>query len=120
MTTPSQKALILPEKFGEWKLAEIAVPKPGPKELLVKVSATALNPVDWKLKEFGVIAEQFPFIAGAEASGIIEEVGSEVTSRWTKGEKVLFQGSFTDGWTTFKQYTTIPADLAAKVLLPSM
>ncbi|PIL35329.1 hypothetical protein GSI_02054 [Ganoderma sinense ZZ0214-1] len=110
----TQKALILPEKQGEWKVSEIAVPKPGPKDLLVKVSAAALNPVDWKIKDFGLFVENYPFISGTDASGIVEEVGSEVTN-WTKGDKILFQGYFTNEQATFQQFTIVPADLAAKV-----
>ncbi len=83
----TQNALFHPDKQGEWKVAEIAVPKPGPNELLVKVAATALNPVDWKIKEFGLFVQNYPFISGTDASGIIEEVGSEVTT-WAKGDKM--------------------------------
>ncbi|KAM5545024.1 hypothetical protein V8D89_001135 [Ganoderma adspersum] len=110
----TQKALILPVKQGEWQVTEVPIPKPGPKELLVKVAATALNPVDWKIKDFGLFVQHYPFISGTDASGIIEEVGSEVTN-WAKGDKILFQGYFTNERATFQQYTTVPADLAAKV-----
>ena len=83
----TQKALILPVKQGEWEVTEIPIPKPGPKELLVKVVATALNPIDWKIKEFGMFIQHYPFISGSDGSGIIEEVGSEVTN-WAKGDKM--------------------------------
>ncbi|KAI1797058.1 GroES-like protein [Ganoderma leucocontextum] len=109
-----QKALTIPEKQGEWKLVEIPIYTPGPKELLVKVAATALNPVDWKIKEFGFFVENYPFIPGTDASGIVEEVGSQVTNV-AKGDKILFQGFFANEKATFQQYTIVPADLAAKV-----
>ena len=83
----TQKALILPVKQGEWEVTEIPIPKPGPKELLVKVVATALNPIDWKIKEFGMFIQHYPFISGSDGSGIVEEVGSEVTN-WAKGDRM--------------------------------
>ena len=89
MTT--QKALILPKKFGEWTLGEIPVQKPGPKELLVKVSATALNPVDWKIKEYGFFVSEYPWVGGTDGAGIVEQVGSEVTNV-AKGDKMYVPG----------------------------
>ena len=46
----SQKALILPEAHAQFTVASRAIPKPGPGELLVKVQATSLNPVEWKIQ----------------------------------------------------------------------
>ena len=50
-------------------------------EILVRVHAAAINPVDWKIREGylkQMIAYQLPVILGWDVSGIVEEVGSHV------------------------------------------
>ncbi|EJF58192.1 GroES-like protein [Dichomitus squalens] len=110
----TQKALILPEKQGEWKVVDVPIPTPGPKDVLVKVVATALNPVDWKIKEYGYFVSDYPFVGGTDGAGIVEQVGSEV-SNLAKGDKILFQGWFTNDKATFQQYTIVPAEITAKI-----
>ncbi|KAI1784383.1 GroES-like protein [Ganoderma leucocontextum] len=111
----TQKALILPEKYGEWKVAEVPIPSPGPNDVLVKVIAAGLNPIDWKNKDFNIHPPAFyPSISGGEASGTVEKVGSEVENL-VKGDKILFQGNFGNERATFQQYTIVSADLTAKV-----
>lgn len=83
----TQKALLLPAKQGKWELGESPIPKPGPDEVLVKIIATALNPVDWKIQVLGYFASEFPFISGTDAAGIVEEVGEQVTDR-AKGDRM--------------------------------
>ena len=90
-----QKAIIV-QQDGSVALREIAVPKPGPDEVLVKVVAAAQNPADcgWKAMMSalsfsslfgGVLAgksARFARRAGANSgfdfSGIVEEIGSNV------------------------------------------
>ncbi|KAM5545171.1 hypothetical protein V8D89_001282 [Ganoderma adspersum] len=110
----TQKALVLPEKNGEWKLTNVAIPSPGPTDILVKVAAAGLNPIDWKNKEYNIIPVAYPFISGTDGSGVVEAVGADVKT-FAKGDKVLFQGNFEIDRATFQQYAIIPADLAAKV-----
>lgn len=55
-------------------------PKPGPKDLLVEVYASAMNPVDTKLRKAGRpgLAEP-PFVGGYDVSGVVRAVGAEAT-----------------------------------------
>ena len=69
---------------------EVVVPTPATGELLVKVQAASVNPLDWKtragyLKDF--FPHTFPFIPGWDASGIVEAVGPGVT-KFKKGDEV--------------------------------
>ena len=83
-----QKALFLESPVnGEWKVRSRGVQKPGPGEVLVKIHATALNPVDWKIQKLGYFASDFPFISGTDAAGVVEEIGAEVTTL-AKGDKM--------------------------------
>jgi NADPH:quinone reductase-like Zn-dependent oxidoreductase len=59
------------------ELAEVQRPQPGDNELLVKVRASAVNPVDWKIRDglgdiFGL---KPPLIVGCEVAGTLEAVG---------------------------------------------
>jgi NADPH:quinone reductase-like Zn-dependent oxidoreductase len=65
-------------------------PEPGEREVLIRVHATSVNPIDWKaragyMKDF--IPHSFPLILGWDVSGVIEEVGPDV-SRFKKGDEV--------------------------------
>ncbi|MEO6868736.1 MAG: NADP-dependent oxidoreductase [Ginsengibacter sp.] len=59
------------------ELENIPVPEIGENELLIKIKAIGVNPIDWKLRE-GMRNVSLPFIPGAEASGIIVKVGNAV------------------------------------------
>ena len=90
MATPAtQKALLLPARAGKWYVGEVPVPKPGPQDVLVKIMATALNPADWKFVDsfLSAVIQEYPFISGTDAAGIVEEVGAEVTTL-QKGDRM--------------------------------
>ncbi|HYT39626.1 MAG TPA: alcohol dehydrogenase catalytic domain-containing protein, partial [Acidimicrobiia bacterium] len=57
----------------------IVVPDPGPGEAVVKVQACGVCHTDLHYREGG-INDDFPFLLGHEAAGIVEEVGSGVSS----------------------------------------
>ncbi|KAI0366166.1 GroES-like protein [Pilatotrama ljubarskyi] len=109
-----QKALVLPSKHGEWTVTELPIPDPGPKDVLVKILATALNPVDWKVQVYGFPVTDYPHVGGTDGAGIVEAVGQEVTT-FVKGDRVLFQGYFENPKATFQQYAIVPAEIAAKI-----
>ncbi|KAI0749287.1 GroES-like protein [Daedaleopsis nitida] len=115
---PNQKALRIPVKQGDWEVADVAIPTPGPKDVLVKVISAALNPVDWKMQAWGLMLTDsaYPFISGSEVAGIVEQVGSEVSDR-VKGDKILFQGAprINQRTAAFQQYAIISAEITAKI-----
>ena len=80
-TIPTQqKALLLESKLGQFAVRTIDVPKLGPDSVLVKVEATALNPLDWKVQAFGLIVENYPSVLGFDAAGLVVAVGENVSS----------------------------------------
>ncbi|TFK46251.1 GroES-like protein [Heliocybe sulcata] len=111
-----QKALFLKEKQGAWEVSATSIPKPGAGDLLVKIEATALNPVDWKIQKHGFFIEEYPSILGTDAAGEVAAVGEGVTG-FKVGDKVFHQGWFSNDKATFQQYTIVPAEITAK--LPS-
>lgn len=61
-------------------LEEVPVPRPGAREVLVKVHATALNPVDCEIRKgrLSFLLWRFPRIPGSDFSGEVVAVGSKV------------------------------------------
>ena len=84
---PEQKVLYYTSKQGPLEVSTAPIPKPGPGEVLYKVHATALNPIDWKIAAFGFLFEEFPGILGGDGAGVVEEVGEGVINP-KKGDRV--------------------------------
>ena len=65
-------------------------PEPADGEVLVKVHAASVNPIDWKIRAGhmrGFRDYPLPFILGWDVSGVIESVGPGVT-QWKAGDEV--------------------------------
>jgi NADPH2:quinone reductase len=73
---------------------EAETPTPGPRDLLVRVRAVSVNPVDWKQRQRAAQGTKLdtPKILGYDASGVVEAVGSEV-SLFAVGDEVFYAGS---------------------------
>ena len=73
------------------KIEEIERPVPAADEILVKVSASGVNPVDWVIRNGENDAlrplMKLPITLGWDAAGIVEEIGSDVTG-FKKGDAV--------------------------------
>ncbi len=70
-------------------------PMPGPMDLLVKVRAVAVNPVDTKIRaSLGRTVQDPPRILGWDAAGIVESVGAEVVG-FSAGDEVFYAGDLT-------------------------
>jgi NADPH:quinone reductase-like Zn-dependent oxidoreductase len=70
---------------------DVPTPKPGPDEVLVKVGATSVNPIDWKIRRGDLkdaMRLQFPVILGRDVAGEVIELGANV-SKWKRGQKVM-------------------------------
>ncbi|MFF9782189.1 NADPH:quinone reductase [Streptomyces sp. SceaMP-e96] len=80
--------------FGEQpQLMDLPQPEPGPGEVLVRLSAAGLNPVDWKLADgmFGdAVPAAFPLVLGSDGAGEVLAIGSGVR-RFTIGDAVFGQ-----------------------------
>src|SRR5436305_13641098 len=79
------------------QVEDIPVPKVGPNGVLVRVHASSVNPIDWKLRQ-GMLKAirpyRFPVIWGTDCSGVVAEVGSAVTL-FKPGDEVY---GFKDGY----------------------
>ncbi len=87
-------------------------PKPTAGEVLVRVSATSINPADWLVRSGAVkdiIPVAFPYIPGCDLAGIVVEVGEGVTS-FTPGDHVMAITLH-----TYAEFSTVPASILAKI-----
>ncbi|WP_304232851.1 NAD(P)-dependent alcohol dehydrogenase [Jiulongibacter sediminis] len=100
-------------KPEELEISEIPVPSPKENEVIVEVKATTINDWDWALVRgkpmvyrllYGLFKPKNP-IPGIELSGIVESVGSDVTS-FKKGDAV-FGDTSQYGWGTFAEYACV-------------
>ena len=72
------KGVIAPSAGAPVTLEDILVPDPGAGEALVRVQACGVCHTDLHYRQ-GAITDEFPFLLGHEAAGIVEEVGAGVT-----------------------------------------
>src|SRR4051812_4938682 len=82
-------------QFGDpdvLKLEEVPDPKPGSGQVLVRIKAIGINPVETYIRAGRYGPKQFPFTPGNDGAGIIEEVGPGA-KEWTKGDRVYIAGS---------------------------
>jgi len=84
------------EEFGGpevMKLAEVPRPQPGPGQVLVRVRAVGVNPVETYIRAGNYPRKPaLPFTPGNDGAGVIEEVGQGVT-KFDVGDRVYTAGS---------------------------
>ncbi|MCP3803196.1 NADP-dependent oxidoreductase [Allokutzneria sp. A3M-2-11 16] len=87
------RAIVLPEYGGpdQLRLAELPEPKVAPGEVLVRVRAAGVNPVDWKLAAGaldGLMETRFPVVPGWDVAGVVERVGLDA-GEFSVGDEVF-------------------------------
>ncbi|MTJ10006.1 MULTISPECIES: NAD(P)-dependent alcohol dehydrogenase [unclassified Anabaena] len=92
---------------------EVEQPKIKPEQLLVKVHASSVNPIDWKTRK-GMLSiltgNKFPLILGFDVAGEVVEVGSQVT-RFQVGDAIYGSTNFPGG--AYAEFAVVPENLAA-------
>jgi len=93
------------------KYEDVPRPQPKAKEILVRVYAAGVNPVDWKIRE-GYLTATLPLIMGIDFSGVVESVGAGVT-KYRSGDAVF--GQVADESGSYAEYAlTMESDVAPK------
>lgn len=109
------KAVLLRAYGGPEQLefdSNVAQPEPGWGEVLVRVRATSLNPIDWKIRSGAAkehFPQTFPVILGRDLAGEIAGVGQGVTG-FTQGQRVMALAN-----QTYAEYTVAKADSLAPI-----
>jgi NADPH:quinone reductase-like Zn-dependent oxidoreductase len=94
-------------------IANIEKPTPTADQVLIKVHAVGLNPVDYKVVESGVAAWTYPHSLGLDLAGEIVAIGDHVTG-WQVGDRVSGHGDLTKNG-CFAEYVTAPTYQLAKI-----
>jgi NADPH:quinone reductase-like Zn-dependent oxidoreductase len=101
------------------ELTDVPVPEAGPNGVLVRVHASSVNPMDWKLRQ-GLMSAlwslRFPVIWGCDFSGVVEQVGSSVTL-FKPGDAVygFKHGKVAKTYRgTYAEYAVVPENVLAR------
>src|SRR5271166_6563245 len=109
------KAVLLdkPGPPSSLRIGEISTPRPGVDEALVRVCATSLNPVDYKVAAQGYEGWNYPHVLGVDIAGVIETLGEGVDS-WNLGDRVFYHTTWRkDG--SYAEFNVAPAHTFARV-----
>lgn len=91
MALSNKAALLIEPKAYPLRIESSKYPIPGSGEVIINVSALAVNPMDWMIQTLGddlFSWLQYPFIGGTDVAGTIAEVGLNVTD-FKVGDRVL-------------------------------
>ncbi|KRL36416.1 NADP-dependent oxidoreductase [Liquorilactobacillus uvarum] len=113
------KAIVIDEYGSADKLheAELEVPRIEADEVLVKIAATSINPIDWKAR-LGMLKPMFdwafPIVLGWDLSGTITEVGKDVKSFRVGDEVFARPDIYEDGKRgTYAEFAAVKEDKLA-------
>jgi NADPH:quinone reductase-like Zn-dependent oxidoreductase len=96
------------------KVEEIDVPEPGEREVLIKIRAASVNPVDYKIRSGKyptVKQEQLPKTLGRDIAGTIARCGRAVTE-WKEGDEVFALLDGAHGG--YAEYVVLTSDLIVR------
>jgi NADPH:quinone reductase len=113
------KAIIMtaPGKPDVLELREVPEPKiQNPQEILVKIHAAGVNPIDTKLRQRGTFyPERMPAILGCDGAGEVVEIGSEVY-KFQTGDRVYFcQGGLGASAGNYAEYIVLDERFVARM-----
>jgi NADPH:quinone reductase-like Zn-dependent oxidoreductase len=114
--TPTMKAVVIHKYGGPEVLKYEDVPRPEPQadQILVRVIAAGVNPVDGMIRS-GMFAKEgnraFPIILGGDVAGVVEKVGSKIT-KFKAGDPVFAYVSL-DNSGGYAQYALVTEREAA-------
>lgn len=111
------KAFII-ERYGKAdvvKMAEMPVPALGEEDVLVKIHAASINPLDFKIREGAfklILPYRLPLILGNDMAGTVTQVGAKVT-QFKPGDEVYARPD-DDRIGTFAEFIAIKESAVAK------
>lgn len=114
--TDTMKAIVL-EKFGGYdafELRDVPVPVVGPRQVRVRVHASAINPLDYQMRRGDYVDYvPLPAIIGHDVSGVVEEKGSDVTE-FEVGDEVYYTPKIFGGPGSYAEQHVADVDLVAR------
>jgi NADPH:quinone reductase-like Zn-dependent oxidoreductase len=98
------------------ELQDVERPEPIPTEVLIRITAAGINPVDWKTRQHGGFRRAVgdpPLILGWDIAGVVEEIDPDVT-RFAPGDRVFGMPWFPRLARGYAEYATAPARQLAR------
>ena len=71
LNNANKAAWLTEAKQNPLKVDHAPMPSAGPDEVVVKNSAVAVNPVDWKIQDYGVIIQNYPNVLGMLTTSLL-------------------------------------------------
>jgi NADPH:quinone reductase-like Zn-dependent oxidoreductase len=120
-TMPDTMRAVVTHEWGDpeqLRLEDVPRPEVGEGDLLVRVRAAGINPVDWKTRRNGGLMKsrgiEPPVILGWDISGVVEAVGPGAEG-FAVGDEVFGLGSFPKALGGYAEYVAVAAsDVAVK------
>lgn len=109
------QALVLNHYNGPLELSEIPRPRPAEGQVLVRVAASGLNPLDTKIRSGNAAhaKHSVPLVLGIDLAGVVEEIGQGVTAFRVSDEVYGMTGGVGGIQGSLAQYAAVDADLLA-------
>jgi len=109
------KAVLLdaPGPPSSLRIGELPDPVPSAEEVLVRVHAAALNPVDYKVAAIGSELWSYPHVLGVDVAGVIEQVGGKIDG-WRPGDRVFYHATWRRPG-AYAELNTVPSHTIARI-----
>ncbi|KAF8328820.1 chaperonin 10-like protein [Cantharellus anzutake] len=114
---PTHRALSQEEAKGPLNVKEVTTASPAALQVQIRIKAVGLNPLDYKQIYDNYRVSEYPWIGGLDLSGVVTEVGEEVT-HLQEGDRVATAAvHFIDGQpaAAFQEISSSDANIAFKI-----
>jgi NADPH:quinone reductase-like Zn-dependent oxidoreductase len=117
---PEMMRAMAVHRFGgtdAFEMVQLPVPKPGPREVLIRIQFAGVGEWDAFEREGGYARmlgtePAFPYVLGSEGAGVVAAVGDEV-ERFARGDRVFAVGFLNPRGGFYAEYTAVNEDLVA-------
>jgi NADPH:quinone reductase-like Zn-dependent oxidoreductase len=120
VVAPGMRAMTY-SRYGDnsvLEMTDLPRPKVGPGQVLIRVTRSSVNPVDWKVMSGGLdsmMDAHFPVVPGWDLAGVVEDAGPD-TPEFSPGDRVAaYARKMVVSGGTFAEYVTVPAEFAATI-----
>ncbi|WP_197513527.1 zinc-dependent alcohol dehydrogenase family protein [Bordetella bronchialis] len=112
----TMKAAVLATYGAPLRISDIPLPAPGPGEVLVRIAASGINPLDTKIQAGAAehARHPAPAVLGMDLAGTVQAVGAGVTDFRPGDEVHGFAGGVGGLQGTLAEYIAVDADLLAR------
>lgn len=118
MAAKNQGAYLSAAEVNPLSIGPVDYPSVGDGEIIVKVAAAAVNPMDWYIQTMGAKLFpwlKYPYTPGCDVAGLVVEVGPGVT-RFKKGDRIVSLASgFESRNGGFQTYSALSANLSSPI-----